>query len=317
MDYFTYVDLLQQQIELNSTRPKLFQYTTNFQYTKSIQDLTIEVLAENYIYTGNQFINYSVYNPKLNTIVLALEFASPPNIGYPTNPLYLQNVKYLYVPVANASLVMSKIPLYYELEVINDAPYIRTRRPLVQVVEDKDIFNWAFHYPIEIQTSIYTNPILPFFKFTGNVSVQLNKSLVYEYEDSAGYYGRPTQRYVSNLKPINLNYILGKPLDNEYEVDICNQDKIGSYPSVTNIHNLGIYTGFKTNNNYCPNREFYLYKRVNETQFLSTAEPNKYAKNFIQSLNVFPLPAEPTPTPSTQTVTVSQTTTTNEDIIIS
>lgn len=289
MDYSLYLNILQQQISNNPTRPKLPQYDTGFNYNKPVPQLITEVLTENYYYTGNHFISAKVFNPNLikDSLQLCFEFILNNSLDYIKNSTYLITQKYIYIPITFYNQLTTKLPRYLNIEIENDRPITKLQTPNKQLIEDTPITNWGFYYTIDTQNKAYTNPLLPYFRFTGNVAVQNNKSIVYEYEDFKGFYGRPTQRYVSNLPPLNLNHTLGRPLDSEYSLDICSQNKKGYYPSVLNSFQLGEYTGLKTNHDYCKWLSFYQYKRPNNTTFLSLAPPNKYSKDFLEFLDIF------------------------------
>lgn len=214
-----------------------------------------------------EFINPRSFNPG----ILSEEYDNVEN---------RYNWKYIYINVNKNNLSQLSLPYIYYWDLTNEKPIINkiySHQALpYQYVTDNLISN-------VVNTERLTNPLLPFFRFN-NRTFRLGyykEMLVYEYIDEKGFYGRKGQTYLSSLKPVGLDFPEGIPEKGDLEVDICYSHLKDHFPTYGFLNtDVGVYTGIKTTSQYSPIIS-YLYRRVDNSVFLSTAIPNTYAKEFL------------------------------------
>jgi hypothetical protein len=215
-------------------------------------------------------------------------------------------LEFLYILVSNSTFTKykTKIPYYSTWDKAKQTKLIY---PNISYLMNSNSVSWGSYYSIESTTN--THPFLSTLKFTGKVCL-LNQTLLYEYQDSKGYYAQKDYLYLSPLRPLNLNYPLGTPTSEQLVVDECELDE--AYPTSGDSYFVGEYQGQYTNSLYNKHIKFYLYAN-STSQFLLQQPPKlnyKWAAMTALSLvGVEPTLRLPT-TISTQEFTINQTITT-------
>lgn len=191
-----------------------------------------------------------------------------------SNDLELHRTEFIYVLVNldNFNSLKSKLPYYATWNKDLKLVY-----PTTNYLIDSNANSYGRHYTIRVTVG-FTHPFLPTFNFTGNVCI-LSNSLLYEYKDTQGYYGPKGFEYLSFLRPINLNYPLGIPLENQLEIDFCYEEDL-KYPLKGDTFFAGSYQGKYTNKNYNKHITFWLYKNHNTT-FLLDQPPTLNRKGIM------------------------------------
>lgn len=128
-----------------------------------------------------------------------------------------------------------------------------------------------------------THPFCRGLYLTGYVYVRGDGEPLYEYQDLEGLYDEPGQRYVSNLRPPQLDFPLGRPMGGELVKDNCPGEQ-GEFASWGNVWWLGTYTGYRTTELYHPTKVYYLYKRQDGSVYLHEASPHPEAWVWVQNL---------------------------------
>jgi len=144
------------------------------------------------------------------------------------------------------------------------------------------IYSNNYIHTLTVLTKEMGHNLLPNFIFTGKVYFMGEVGEpYYEYSNINNNYSFPGDLYISPLKPPNLDFPLGIPKAEELEE--CLNDHIGYYPSDGDIDiDLGIYTGYITNNTYHSNITYYLYRRSDDSIFLSKYPPKRDVKWMVK-----------------------------------
>lgn len=197
----------------------------------------------------------------------------------------ISNNRYLYLPIRENYLedikhLLPSLPMWDV-----DSYSAWYQYPTDKYLLDTTSQEWPTHY--NVLSNDLKHPFIPDFLFTGRVILQgYEGNLLYEYTDIKGVYGLKDEIYLSNLKPLHLDFPIGIPRRDELLLDECLEHSIGYYPSKGNlITDIGRFTGYRTNNKYHPHRTFYLYERSNGTVFLTIARPHSYSSDFIHIAN--------------------------------
>ncbi|MBD2201816.1 hypothetical protein H6G33_10695 [Calothrix sp. FACHB-1219] len=224
--------------------------------------------------------------------------------------------KFLYVPVniGTTTKLSSKLPKVYSWDVNTNS--ININYPDKFYIYNSRIEEWNTN--LVVISDRYTHNFLPGFYFTGRL-VTRKELILYEYQDLLGLYGPYTKLYTSPLPPMQLDFPLGFPLEGEIEIEECILDSIGYYPASGYLHQIGTFTGYKTNNNYFPYLTFYMYERSNGTAFLSPIKPHEYGLSLIQQLIPYAKLLDPSITligyRGVQTYTINTSTSSTEETI--
>lgn len=229
----------------------------HFTYDKSIEELIREVMTNKYTYNGVKRLPSSVFREVFPTQeVDCFEFRKDLKFIYiPTNKSVLLDLPYLITWKDNSTTL--KFPYYNQITQSAASRWPRIRRLL---------------------SNDRSQTMLPGFWFTGNV-VENHDQLLYEYFYAEGYYTIPNETYLSTYRPNGLDYPLGYPHDLVFNDQLLNE-----YPSYGDSLQIGLYTGYQTTSLYSP-RTYYLYKRSDNSTFLSPAPPAIYDGNLIADIS--------------------------------
>ncbi|MEI2423345.1 hypothetical protein V6O07_23960 [Arthrospira platensis SPKY2] len=234
-------------------------------------------------YVDQFFYPTNNINLVLNTkSYLPLWEFTEPSLNFNTN---LKN--YYYVPVNIEyiryadSLLFDYIPrrtiwkfdkTLLSMEIIYDFPLNNNLIPLNT--------NYFIRRKTIVTTDIGHN-FFPNFIFTGVVYFIGEQGVpYYEYSNLNNDYSFPTDIYISKYKPVDLDFPIGLPREDELEE--CLLENVGDFPENGDIErDIGEYTGYITNSKYHNKITYYLYRRSDDTIFLSDHRPNKMAKDFV------------------------------------
>ena len=296
-----YSDLIQQQNYLNPTHPKLFAgKTSSFSYPSLSQVIT-ELNAAPYQYTGLVTLPGSIFN--LTTSQLSLEFIlSPEDNDFP-------NHKFLYCPVAEIGQ-LNNVPSIKSLNA--STPLYLVLKPTKPNLIYSNLDRFQSYYTLDLGTQTFNHIFLPYFEFTGRVSIQQDK-LIYEYQDAGGYLGVVGELYISYLRPHQLSYPLGAPTSDELAEDPCLESLVGAFPTVSDEYFIGEFTGFTTTSQYSEFKFYQYYNPYRYQYFLSEYTPHLSAQPLSKFFGLIKEQAVYIHNEySTQSLEISQTSTLNK-----
>lgn len=235
-------------------------------------------LIENNKYIDLDFLPNQVLD---NTLVdrgepkLLWEFAESSN----NFEVFLKPYYYTSVDINKLSILFPFLPRRTKWYTVDNVVSLEYSFPLTYNLIP--VYGNNFVNTITILTKDLGNNLLPNFLFTGKVYLLGERGLpYYEYSNVNSIYSFPGDLYISPLKPDLLDFPLGLPKKDELEE--CLIDKISYYPNRGDIDTeLGQYTGYITNSKYHKNITYYLYRRSDDSLFLSLQEPLEGVKEQV------------------------------------
>jgi hypothetical protein len=258
-----YVKQINSQRALNPNFPKLkdsLPFISKTKYTSA--EITNIVLSDSFYYQGITEIAKKTY----------WEFCDI--ASSPVNNRFA----YIEVSESNLALISSELPALYQTN--NSTNKVESVYPtsanLFQPNPEKiNRYN-------SLVTGDLTHPLLPGFYFSGRIYI-LYSSLYYEYFDNRGIYGVKNQTYISNLRPLYLDFPTGLPARDNIYTDECLEQLRGFPPTIYADDQKGVFTSYVYKipvGNYSsrdlkPETLFYIYKREDNTIFASSSAPIK------------------------------------------
>jgi hypothetical protein len=268
LDYSSYVFLVNQQ---NETQPSFKKWEP------ALQPLPDPLTDQNRINVLNSNFRYVGIKKSQSTDRNYYEFVDTSN----REESYYKDFKFLYFEVnsENESYLISKLPYQYQwntstLQITKEVP-----KKIYLIERTADSFNSFYSFLV----SDSTHPFLPSLYFSGRVVVLNNGVLLYEYFDNEGLWGIKDALYMSPLKP-NIDFPLGELKSGMLEKQDCWLSSVGQFPSIGSLKSLGRFTGYSTTDLYNSKQKFYLYKRKDQSTFLSKNPPHPEAEALAEHI---------------------------------
>ena len=218
------------------------------------------------------------------------------------------DLEFLYISVDFTTFqsIKTYLPYYSSW---NEVKELELVYPKLNYIIDANAASYGSSYFINVSSG-FSHPFIPTLEFTGRICL-LKQTLLYEYQDIKGYYAQKDYQYLSPLRPLDLNYPLGIPIESQLTVDKCYLDEYDKYPNSGDSNLVGEYQGQHTNSTYNKHIKFYLY--ANSTgQFLLQQPPKFDYKGIVLEalslVGIEPIVKLPTLIDE-QTFTISQTST--------
>jgi hypothetical protein len=244
-----YIELIRLQQSYNLDRPKLDSLINSFSpfYTES--EAISEVLNLPYTLLSCKQFDSNYY----------WEFILNNNITE------FKNFKFIYIlaNLTNFNLLKSKLPYFYSWDINKQVNLIYLNKPYYL---DTDASSWGQSYFINLAKG-FKHSFLPTWEFTGYI-VLSNTQILYEYVDTLGWCTPKELKYLSPLRPSNLNFPLGYPNSNSLTLDDCYNQDLNLYPNTGDSYFAGKYIGQYTNSLYNKHIKFWLYQNSNATFLL-------------------------------------------------